>query len=266
MESTSATTENSKASEHRQNIPEQLQLHGSDHPGMVLVSAPLSGSNYLNWSCGIKRALRSKLKLCFIDGTSMKPRVDDPLFEQWIRVDDMVTTWILNSISKEIVEAFMYTESARSLWLDLEGQCNVLLLYQLQHAISSLSQGNMSLAAYFTKLKKLWDEVSELMPTPQCTYNGYTCGASKAVAELAVFRQLMQFLMGLCGEFDGVRHQWLVIDPVPYINKAYSMVQSMEKQKEVHMERSDVVEIAMHVKAGFKNDLRKRNMIDKIAQ
>ncbi|KAL0307073.1 UNVERIFIED_CONTAM: hypothetical protein Sradi_6124600 [Sesamum radiatum] len=120
MASTSAMAENSKAGEHRQNIPEQLQLHGFDHPGMVLVSAPLSSSNYLNWSCGIKRALRAKLKLCFIDGTSMKPRVDDPLFEQWIRVDSMVTTWILNFITKEIVEAFMYTKSARSLWLDLE--------------------------------------------------------------------------------------------------------------------------------------------------
>ncbi|KAL0284106.1 UNVERIFIED_CONTAM: hypothetical protein Sangu_2845500 [Sesamum angustifolium] len=128
MASTSAMVENSKAGEHRQNIPEQLQLHGFDHPGIVLVSAPLYGSNYLNWSCGIKSALRAKLKLCFIDGTSMKPRVDDPPFEQWIRVDDMVTTWILNSISKEIVEAFMYTKSARNLWLDLEGQCNGSLL------------------------------------------------------------------------------------------------------------------------------------------
>ncbi|KAL0307074.1 UNVERIFIED_CONTAM: hypothetical protein Sradi_6124700 [Sesamum radiatum] len=76
----------------------------------------------------------------------------------------------------------------------------------------------------------------------------------------------MQFLMGLSGEFVGVRHQLLVMDPKPSINKAYSMVQSVEKHKEVHMERSDVVETTMHVKAGFKHDLRKRNMIDKRAQ
>ncbi|KAL0284105.1 UNVERIFIED_CONTAM: hypothetical protein Sangu_2845400 [Sesamum angustifolium] len=104
------------------------------------------------------------------------------------------------------------------------------------------------------------------MPTPQCTCSGCTCGASKVVAELVVFTQLMQFLMGLSGEFDGVGHQLLVMDPIPYINKPYSMVQSVEKQKEMHMERSDVIETAMHVKAGFKNDIRKRNMIDKRAQ
>ncbi|KAL0313534.1 UNVERIFIED_CONTAM: hypothetical protein Sradi_5752700 [Sesamum radiatum] len=112
--------ETSNAGENTQIMPEKLQLHGSDHPGMVLVSAPLTGNNYLNWSFGINRALRAKMKLGFIDGTSGKPNANRPHFEQWIRVDRMVTTWILNSISKDIVEAFMYTKSSRNLWLDLE--------------------------------------------------------------------------------------------------------------------------------------------------
>ncbi|KAL2236198.1 UNVERIFIED_CONTAM: hypothetical protein Sindi_1352000 [Sesamum indicum] len=83
-------------------LPEKLQLHGSDHLGMVLVSAPLIGNNYLNWSSRIKRVFRAKMKLGFIDGTSEKPLPTDPFFEQWIRVDSMVTTWILNSMSKDI--------------------------------------------------------------------------------------------------------------------------------------------------------------------
>ncbi|KAL2253270.1 UNVERIFIED_CONTAM: hypothetical protein Sindi_0121700 [Sesamum indicum] len=60
-------------------LPERLQLHGSDHPGMTLVSAPLTGNNYLNWSFGVKRAFRAKMKLCFIGGTSTKPNADDLL-------------------------------------------------------------------------------------------------------------------------------------------------------------------------------------------
>ncbi|KAL2235965.1 UNVERIFIED_CONTAM: hypothetical protein Sindi_1328700, partial [Sesamum indicum] len=70
-------------------LPERLQLHGSDHPGMVLVSAPLTEKNYLNWSFGIKLAFRAKMKLWFIDGTSVKPDTSDPHFEQWIRADSM---------------------------------------------------------------------------------------------------------------------------------------------------------------------------------
>ncbi|KAK4382735.1 Retrovirus-related Pol polyprotein from transposon RE2 [Sesamum angolense] len=253
--------ETSSTGENRMTMPEKLQLHGSDHPGMVLVSAPLTGNNYLNWSFGVKRALRAKMKLGFIDGTSIKPNANHPHFEQWIRVDSMVTTWILNSISKDIVEAFMYTKSSRNLWLDLEqryGECNGPQLYQLQREICSMTQGTTPLSSYFTNIKKLWDEMSELKPVPQCTCHGCTCGASKAMTDMASFTQLMQFLMGLSDVFDSVRHQLLVMDPVPSINKAYAMVQSVEKQRQVHMELSESTEsAALHVRGGNKFDKRK---------
>ncbi|KAL0398659.1 UNVERIFIED_CONTAM: Retrovirus-related Pol polyprotein from transposon RE1 [Sesamum radiatum] len=70
----------------RQPVPEALQLHGSDHPGMILVSALLTKHNYLTWSYAVKRALRAKLKLGFIDGTCVKPHMTDPLFEHWREV------------------------------------------------------------------------------------------------------------------------------------------------------------------------------------
>ncbi|KAL0431495.1 UNVERIFIED_CONTAM: Retrovirus-related Pol polyprotein from transposon RE2 [Sesamum radiatum] len=180
-------------------FPEILQLHGSDHPGMILISTPLTSTNYLTWSCSIKRALRAKTKLGFIDGSYMKPSTTDDNYEQWMKVDSMVTTWILNSISRDIVQAYTYAKSSRSLWLDLEqryGGCNGQLLYQLQRSITSLSQGNLNLADYYTKLKMLWDELIELK-NGKCTCNGCTCGARQAVAEFALFTQLLQFLMGL---------------------------------------------------------------------
>ncbi|KAL2227777.1 UNVERIFIED_CONTAM: hypothetical protein Sindi_2136400 [Sesamum indicum] len=80
-------------------LPKKLQLHGSDHPEMVLVSVPLTDNNYLNWSFGIKRALHAKMKLGFMDGTSDKPNTDDPFFEKWIRVDSMVIN--VRAICKE---------------------------------------------------------------------------------------------------------------------------------------------------------------------
>ncbi|KAK4403195.1 hypothetical protein Sango_1060200 [Sesamum angolense] len=59
----------------RQSTLEALQLHGSDHPGMILVGTLLMKHNYLTWSYAIKRALRAKMKLGFIDGTTLKPSV-----------------------------------------------------------------------------------------------------------------------------------------------------------------------------------------------
>ncbi|KAL0395631.1 UNVERIFIED_CONTAM: Retrovirus-related Pol polyprotein from transposon RE2 [Sesamum calycinum] len=144
--------------------------------------------------------------------------------------------------------------------LDLEeryGTCNGPLLYQLQREITTLSQGSMSVVDYYTKLRKVWDELEVLMPTPQCTCNGCTCGLSKKVADLALFTQLMQFLMGL-GEIFHVRNQLLVMDPIPSVNRAYSMVQSVEKQRQVHMEMTTSEEnIAMQVRAGVRKEKRR---------
>ncbi|KAL0337619.1 UNVERIFIED_CONTAM: hypothetical protein Scaly_2037000 [Sesamum calycinum] len=212
---------------------------------MILVSTLLTKSNYLTWSYAVKRALRAKMKLGFIDGTTMKPHSTDLFFEQWICVDSMVTTWILNRISKEIVGSFMYAKSARTLWLDLEeryGECNRPLLYQLQREITSLAQGNMSIVEYFSKLRMVWDEIDKLMPTPQCTCGGCTCGVSKATADQATFTRLFQFLIGLSETFDHLRDQLLVMDPVLTVNKAYSMVLRVEKQREVSVDCTNTMD------------------------
>ncbi|KAL0344878.1 UNVERIFIED_CONTAM: Retrovirus-related Pol polyprotein from transposon RE1 [Sesamum radiatum] len=88
----------------RQPVPEALQLHGSDHPGMILVSALLTKHNYLTWSYAVKRALRAKLKLGFIDGTCVKPHMTDPLFEHWCTCGGCTC-----GLSKAIVDQAIFT-------------------------------------------------------------------------------------------------------------------------------------------------------------
>ena len=43
----------------------------------------------------------------------------------------------------------------------------------------------------------------------------------------------MQFLMGLNESFDSVRSEILLLDPLPFVNKVYSMALRIEKQREV---------------------------------
>lgn len=45
--------------------------------------------------------------------------------------------------------------------------------------------------------------------------------------------RLIQFLLGLNDSFDHVRNQILIMEPLPSLNRAYSIVLSVEKQKEV---------------------------------
>ena len=43
----------------------------------------------------------------------------------------------------------------------------------------------------------------------------------------------MQFLMHLNEEYEAIRGKILLLDPLPTVNKAYSMIQRVEKQRNV---------------------------------
>ena len=119
----------------------------------------------------------------------------------------MVTPWILN-ISKEIVEAFIYTNSSLRIMAYREerfGGCNGPLLYQLQREVASISQENMSMVGYFTKLGRLSNGLMCLIPVPQCS-----CGSAKVVTNMTSLNQLMQLLTGLNDSYDHIK---IKLDP-----------------------------------------------------
>lgn len=47
--------------------------------------------------------------------------------------------------------------------------------------------------------------------------------------------KLMQFLMGLNESYDAIKSQILVLDPLFTVNKSYSMVLKVEKQRAVQV-------------------------------
>ena len=110
-------------------------LHNSDHPGMVLVAASLIGSNYLTWSRSMKIALITKQKLGFVNGKCVQPDMNSKEYEGWLRANSMVISRILNSISKDIVDAFLYANTEKELWDELGeifGECNGPLIYKFK--------------------------------------------------------------------------------------------------------------------------------------
>ncbi|KAL0320334.1 UNVERIFIED_CONTAM: hypothetical protein Sradi_5294900 [Sesamum radiatum] len=113
------------------------------------------------------------------------------------------------------------------------------MIYRIQREISSISQKDLSLTAYVTKVKKLWNEFFCLSPTPKCKCGGCTCGINKAIADRDESTQLMQFLMGLHESFDSERSQILMQDPLPDIERAFSMIFAVEKQRAVQIDLAE---------------------------
>lgn len=211
------------------NVDDPLVMQNSVHPGMALVTVLLADSNFLVWSRSIICALAAKNKLGLINGSVNEP-TDESDRCKWECVDEMVTSWIINSMSKEIVETFVYCTFARKLWTELEeqyGEGNGPQIYHIQRQISFIEQGSQSVVMYFNRLKRLWEELNVLQPAPQCTcgvMDKCECNVSGVFSGILSQTKLIQFLMGLNNSYDAIRSQILVLDPLPSVNKAYSMV------------------------------------------
>lgn len=55
------------------------------------------------------------------------------------------------------------------------------------------------------------------------------CGITKVMSDFDNDDKLIQFLMGLNDCYDHVRNQILILEPLPSVNKAYSMVLRVQK-------------------------------------
>ncbi|KAL6318603.1 hypothetical protein AAG906_000681 [Vitis piasezkii] len=112
-------------------------------------------------------ALNSKNKLGFVNGSIKAPleEIDPEGYATWSRCNDMVHSWIVNTLNLEIADS------------------------------------QLSVSAYYTKLKGLWDELA--------SYNAAAHGAQQDQ------QKLMQFLMGLNESYSAIRRQILLMNPLP---------------------------------------------------
>jgi len=204
---------------------------------MTLINTHFDGKGYQGWKRSVFIALSAKNKLGFISGSAAAPSSDSPDLQVWSRCNDMVTSWLLNSLSKEIADSVIYSKTARDLWISLEqrfGQSNGAKLFHLQQELSRLTQGNNNIAGYFTQLKRLWDELDSLNSNIKC---GCVCvceGKQKLEKSLQDER-LIKFLMGLNDTYSQARGNILMINPLPNINLAYSLILQDEHQRESYM-------------------------------
>lgn len=102
---------------------------------------------------------------CLTDSTS-------PILSAWIRGNNIVISWILNSVSKDISAIIIFSEFTPDIWNDFRDQfqqCNGPRIFQLRRVITSLTKNQDSVSPYFTRLKTLWEELGNYKPR-------FTCG------------------------------------------------------------------------------------------
>jgi hypothetical protein len=120
IESQTIENPNSSSNSALNEFSDSLFLHHGDSPSSILVSQSLIGKNYNSWSRSMLMALSAKNKPCLIDGSMPKPSNSSSNFKAWMRCNDMVLSWIINSISKEIAANIIYIDNAEAMWKDLK--------------------------------------------------------------------------------------------------------------------------------------------------
>lgn len=98
-------------------------------------------------------------------------------------------------------------------------------IFQIQQEMQTQVKGNLSLLEYFNRMQALWDE-----------YDCLTSG--KTLEELKDLDRLIQYLVGLGDGYEHARHQILLIDPLPNVEKAYSMLLNVESEMVIQVATS----------------------------
>ncbi|XP_019164428.1 PREDICTED: uncharacterized protein LOC109160607 [Ipomoea nil] len=161
-------------------------LHPSENPSLVLVSSALNGQNYHPWARAMEMSLLSKNKLGFVDDTIPVPNVGEVRFSE----------------------------------------ADIFRISDLHAEIHQTRQGDLTVSAYFTKLKNLWDELQVIRPLPTCKCDRMCdCELLDTLQQHLENDNLSVFLRGLNETYVSVQSQIMMTKPLPTVDEAFMMVQ-----------------------------------------
>ncbi|XP_014506660.1 uncharacterized protein LOC106766445 [Vigna radiata var. radiata] len=238
-------------------------LHPGENPGLTLITQTLNENNYSSWSRAMKRALLSKNKIKFIDGSIKKPQKTDATYDTWERCNVMILSWITKTLSPHIAESVIYVEEAKELWDELKerfSKGDYFKISDLLQDIHSIKQGERGVSQFFIDLKILWEELESLRPIPTCTCEiPCNCDLSKISLKYREAEHVICFLKGLNDSYNTVRTQILLMDPLPNVNRVFSLIMQQERQEKQNPTETRVLANIVDKNNQWKTDQNWRN-------
>ncbi|KAF3772102.1 hypothetical protein EJ110_NYTH58762, partial [Nymphaea thermarum] len=136
-------------------------------------------------------------------------------YASWKGDNNIVMSWIMNSVQPQITSTIAYYTSAKQMWDFLKqtysNDKNVSKILQVEEELLNLQQGDQSLAQYFVSLKSIYERLKALRPS--CPTCHKTHGEQSMVAK---------FLQGLSPEYAVAKAQMLTGAEIPDLADAYN--------------------------------------------
>jgi hypothetical protein len=128
----------------------------------------------------------------------------------------------------------VFLENAIDIWNELRerfSQGDLIRISELQQEIYALKQDSRSVTDFYSDLKVLWEELELYLPIPTCICrNRCVCEAMRTARQNHLLLHTIRFLTGLNSNFDTVKSQILLMEPLPPLNKVFSLVLQHECQ------------------------------------
>lgn len=111
------------------------------NPSWKFSSVLLNGINNVPWLRVVTLSLVGKKKLGFLNGNTACPESTDPSFEDWIANNQLVRSWLFNSMEAHVAENYTFSNSAEKLWESVAdsygSQNNAARIFELKCEIAS---------------------------------------------------------------------------------------------------------------------------------
>ncbi|RVX17159.1 hypothetical protein CK203_003382 [Vitis vinifera] len=96
-------------------ISSSSSSHQMETSHLPITAHKLNGQNYLQWSQSILMFIWGKEKDDYITGASAAPETTASTYKKWIAENNMVMSWLVNSMTAGIGENFLSFDTAKEI-------------------------------------------------------------------------------------------------------------------------------------------------------
>jgi hypothetical protein len=146
------------------------------------VSEKLMHDNHTLWKVHVLSVLRGALLLGFLDGRNPAPadkiklktqkdttedleEVANPTFEVWKAKEQQVLSFLLTSVSRDVLVQVAPLSSASEVWKHIEtsfGSQSHARVIHTRMTLATTQKGSSTIVEYFSKMKTLADEMASI--------------------------------------------------------------------------------------------------------
>ncbi|EAZ42932.1 hypothetical protein OsJ_27521 [Oryza sativa Japonica Group] len=140
------------------------------------VTEKLARGNFSLWRAQVLATLRGAQMAGFVDGTKEMPAptkivkkdekdivVPNPDYTEWVAQEQQVLSYLLLSLSREILSQVVHMNTAAGVWTAIEGMFTSqsrARAINTRMALATTQKGNLSVINYVNKMRGLADEMT----------------------------------------------------------------------------------------------------------